>query len=53
MSAYKKMFLINYQYFWSYATFFVKILTHHKKDVKPAVRMPSHQGYCLTCSMTA
>ena len=29
--------------------FFVKILTHYTTDLKHAVTMPSHQGYCLTC----
>ena len=28
--------------------FFVKILTHYKKHLKHAVRILSHQGYCLT-----
>ena len=26
--------------------FFVKILTHYKTDLKHAVTMPLHQGYC-------
>ena len=34
-----KMFLINYQYFWCLI---------HYRDLKHAVTMPSHQGYCLT-----
>ena len=41
----EKMFLINYQYFWSYATFLLKFW----HTVKHAVTMPSHHGYCLTC----
>ena len=43
----KKFFLINYQYFWSYDTVFVKILTHCKIDLKHAVTIPSDQAYCL------
>ena len=29
--------------------FSVKILTYYKTDLKHAVAMPLHQGYCLTC----
>ena len=32
----------------SYATFFVKILTHCKKVLNHAVILPLHQGYCFT-----
>ena len=41
------MFLINHQYFQSYAAFFVKIFTHYEKDLKRTVTMPLHQAYCL------
>ena len=41
------MFLINYQYFLELRYFFVKFLTHYKKDLKHAITMPSHQGYWI------
>ena len=44
----KQMFLINYQYFQSYA-FFVKILTRNKTYLKNAFKMPLNQGNCLGC----
>ena len=34
------MFVIDDQYFWSYATF-DKILLHHETDLKHAVTMPT------------
>lgn len=45
-----KNVLINYRYFRTYGT--VKILTNYKTDLKHAVTMSPHHGYCLTCILS-